>query len=313
MLLIGHRGCKYSGYNQNTIRAFEKVVAEGVPAIEFDVQLCADKQLVVVHNRDLEEVSTGKGSVSHTKSATLKSLYAGDPARGKDRIPFLPEVFDFLSSLAKETRPAIHMELKGGDTGRQSGELFMEYVAAGKLDMSDLVASSFNWKELTAIAEVCPMAKIALLDGAIRRDRLLEKIGREAEPHFSKIFTYGNEEYMLPRFSTLAENLSFLDQKCCDPRIRSLLAEEVEACLGGGYYTDELLDTASAMKAASINLWYRTVTPAFINKAHARGLAVFVYTVNAPDDLLAVAKFGVDGIFTDYYADSVKFLRDYAT
>ncbi len=99
--------------------------------------------------------------------------------------------------------------------------------------MSDLVASSFNWKELTAIAEVCPMAKIALLDGAIRRDRLLEKIGREAEPHFSKIFTYGNEEYMLPRFSTLAENLSFLDQKCCDPRIRSLLAEEVEACLGG--------------------------------------------------------------------------------
>ncbi len=133
MLLIGHRGCKYSGYNQNTIRAFEKVVAEGVPAIEFDVQLCADKQLVVVHNRDLEEVSTGKGSVSHTKSATLKSLYAGDPARGKDRIPFLPEVFDFLSSLAKETRPAIHMELKGGDTGRQSGNYSWSMLQPGNL------------------------------------------------------------------------------------------------------------------------------------------------------------------------------------
>ncbi len=63
MMLIGHRGCKYPGYNQNTIRAFEKVTSEGVPAIEFDVQLSSDKELVVVHNLDLEEVSTGRGEV----------------------------------------------------------------------------------------------------------------------------------------------------------------------------------------------------------------------------------------------------------
>ena len=96
MLLIGHRGCSYPGFNQNTIRAFEKVAGEGVPAIEFDVQLCGDGQLVVVHNLDLEEVSNGKGKVSTTDAEILQTLYAGKIDQGKDRIPFLPEVLDFF-------------------------------------------------------------------------------------------------------------------------------------------------------------------------------------------------------------------------
>ncbi|GKT28478.1 glycerophosphodiester phosphodiesterase, partial [Aduncisulcus paluster] len=167
MMLIGHRGCKYPGYNQNTIRAFEKVTSEGVPAIEFDVQLSADKELVVVHNLDLEEVSTGKG---------------------EDRIPFLAEVFDFFASCAEDRRPSIHMELKGNNTGKQAGELFNEYVAAGKLNISDLLVSSFNWEELKSLREVCPEAKIALLDGAIRRNLLLKKTGPEAEKYFAELF-----------------------------------------------------------------------------------------------------------------------------
>ena len=308
MLLFGHRGCKYTGYNQNTIRAFKKVTAEGVSGIEFDVQLCADGKLVVVHNLDLEKVSTGKGKLSNTDSATLKRLYAGDPANGKDRIPFLSEVFDFFASVDPETRPTIHMELKGANTGGKAASLFMEYVAAGKLDLSDLVASSFNWRELKALREICPKAKIALLEGAIRRTDLLEKTGTEAELYFSEIFANGNEEYMLPLFTSLNENRALFRLKYSDPHICTVLSEEVEACLGGGYYTDELLDTACEMNAVSVNLWYRTLTPDFIEKAHAKGVAVYVYTVNAPDELRAMADMEVDGIFTDYFADAARIL-----
>jgi len=310
MLLIGHRGCNYPGYNQNTIRAFEKVAAQGVPAIEFDVQLSSDRQLVVVHNRDLEEVSTGRGAVCDTESAVLKTLYAGDPAQGKDRIPFLPEVFDFFASLSPETRPAIHMELKGGDTGRQAAELFMEYVTAGKLERSDLVASSFNWPELMALARVCPEAKLALLDGAIRRNRFLEKAGTGAEPYLNEIFAYGKEEYMLPRFPSLAENLALIHEKCSDPHIGELMIRETTACLDGEYYTDDLLNTACEMKASSVNLWYRSLSPEFINRAHDRGLAVLVYTVNNPEILQTMRRYGADGVFTDDYADAAVLLSD---
>jgi glycerophosphoryl diester phosphodiesterase len=309
MLLIGHRGCHYPGYNQNTIRAFAKVAAEGVPAIEFDVQLCADGQLVVIHNLNLEEVSTGKGEVSSTDSQTLKNLYAGDTARGEDRIPFLKEVLDFFASLRPEIRPAIHLELKGENTGKKTGELITDYVSSGRLQYSDFLVSSFNWEELKNIRNVCPMLQIALLDGAIRRRELLQQAGPEAECYFERVFAYGREQYMIPRYSTLAENLELLDRECPDSTIRSSLAQEIERCLSGKYYTDELLDTACAMKATSVNLWYRTVSPKFVEKAHKKGLKVLLYTVNSPDELRAVVEMGVDGVFTDYYSESVRILE----
>lgn len=310
MLLIGHRGCHYPGYNQNTIRAFEQVVSEGVPAIEFDVQLCADGHLVVIHNLDLEQVSTGKGAVNTTNSATIKALYAGDPAQGKDCIPFLPEVFDFFASLSTKIRPAIHLELKGEDTGIPTGELLTEYVASGKLHYSDVLVSSFNWQELTNIRTICPTLQIALLDGAIRRKQLLKKAGSMVGPYFKRIFAYGGEQYMLPRFATLTENLELLDKECADPHLRQLIAKEIEACLTGQYYTDELLNTACDMNARSVNLWYRTVSAQFIEKAHKRGLAVLVYTANTPEEWQMLADMGVDGIFTDYYAEAARFFAD---
>ncbi len=310
MLLIGHRGCYYPGYNQNTIRAFKKVTSEGVPAIEFDVQLCSDGHLVVIHNLDLEEVSTGNGKVSTTDSRTLKTLYAGDPIRGKDHIPFLPEVLDFFASVSPEHRPAIHLELKGENTSSPTGKLLTKYIATGKLHLSDILVSSCNLQELKHFHSVCPTIRIALLEGSIHRKQLLKKIGVESECYLERVFSCGRENYMFPRFIALADNLTLLDQECPDPRVRSLLAEEMKMCLSGAPYTDKLLEAACNMDAVSINLWHRSVTPQFIDKAHDCGLKVLVFTVNSGNDLQACAKIGVDGIFTDYYLEAVRLLAD---
>ena len=228
MILIGHRGCFYSGYNQNTIRAFDKVAEEGVPAIEFDVQLCGDGELVIVHNLDLEEVSNGKGKVSSTTSKELKTLYAGDPARGRDRIPLLAEGLDFFASIAPQTRPAIHLELKGDGTGTPVGKMIKEYLTEGKLLHAGILVSSFNWQELESIRKIIPTLQIALLEGAIRRKVLLEKTPIGAESCFERVFAYGCEQYMLPRFVTLEENLELLEQECSDPHLRTILATEIE-------------------------------------------------------------------------------------
>ncbi len=304
MLLIGHRGCYYEGFNQNTLRAFKKVMDEGVPAIEFDVQRCSDGELVVVHNLDLREVSTGEGSVSSTDSKAIKRLFAGDPYRGEDRIPFLSEVFDLFAATEPDSRPLIHMELKGEETGRSAGELFNRYIESGKLHLSDILTSSFNWQELRTIRSVLPGINIALLDGAIRRNLFLARAGTEAEPFFEQIFSYGAEDYMLPRFDNIRENEVHVRKICQDPRLADLFVEEINDCLNGRYYTDELLDTACSMKAVSVNLWYKTVTAEFVHKAHRKGLKVFVYTVNDPGEIKAMGEMGVDGLFTDYYAQA---------
>jgi len=42
------------------------------------------------------------------------------------------------------------------------------------------------------------------------------------------------------------------------------------------------------------------VTPGFVERAHRRGLKVFVYTVNDPGDMVRLETLGVDGVFTDF-------------
>ncbi len=318
MLLIGHRGCNYQGFNQNTLRAFTKVIDEGVAAIEFDVQLTSDNLPVVVHNLDLEEVSTGTGLVNKTDSQKLRTFYAGDPNQGEDRIPFLTEVFDLFAKIPVEKRPQLHMELKGDGSGKPAGMLAKEYITAGKLRLEDFLISSFNWDELLAIRTILPEIDIALLDGAIRRKELLEKIETElgmaatAKDFFAEIFSYGCEDYMLPRSAELEDELKFLAEKCAekqiDKKLHDILAAEITRCLTGGYYSEQLLQTAVAMGAVSVNLWYETVAKEFVDKAHKAGLQLLVYTINKKEELLTAAECGVDGIFTDFYLQATEII-----
>lgn len=57
---------------------------------------------------------------------------------------------------------------------------------------------------------------------------------------------------------------------------------------------------AAELGAATINTHLRFTRPEFIEKAHALGLRVFVYTVNAPADIARMRRFGADGVFTDF-------------
>lgn len=300
MLLIAHRGCSYPGFNQNTLRAFRKVMDQGVRAVEFDVQRSADGALPVVHNLDLKQVSTGEGSVSRCSADYLRGLFAGDPARGEDGIPFLEEVLTLFASRPEQNRPVMHLELKGDGTGEPAGRMLRERFDRGALRPADLLISSFNWEELRAIRRVCPEVDTALLDGALRRRNLLARLP-EGEPYFSDFFAYGEEDYMLPRHPGMEENRRLAASLCPDEGIRRGLLEAVEDALEGRFYTDALLEEAEAMQARSVNLWFRSVRPEFIRRAHRAGLAVLVYTVNREEDLKTAARMGVDGIFTDFY------------
>lgn len=57
--------------------------------------------------------------------------------------------------------------------------------------------------------------------------------------------------------------------------------------------------TGLALGARSINLHRRGVRPAIVEAARAAGLATLVYTVNTPDEALALQRMGASGVFTD--------------
>ncbi|MBW1781988.1 MAG: glycerophosphodiester phosphodiesterase [Deltaproteobacteria bacterium] len=57
---------------------------------------------------------------------------------------------------------------------------------------------------------------------------------------------------------------------------------------------------ATALGAYSAHLSMDFVDRRFVDDAHSRGLRVFVFTVNHPDDISRMESLGVDGVFTNY-------------
>ncbi|MFN2165068.1 MAG: glycerophosphodiester phosphodiesterase [Anaerolineae bacterium] len=57
---------------------------------------------------------------------------------------------------------------------------------------------------------------------------------------------------------------------------------------------------AAALGAYSVHLSLEFIDRRFVADAHARGLQVFVFTVDHPEDIRKMAQLGVDGIFTDF-------------
>jgi len=82
-------------------------------------------------------------------------------------------------------------------------------------------------------------------------------------------------------------------------RLRALDAACRIGVLMGEVPPDTAIATAKKLDAVSLNLSKRTVTSDIVNKAHAAGLIVLIYTVNDRQTLQALAAIGVDGVFTN--------------
>jgi glycerophosphoryl diester phosphodiesterase len=57
---------------------------------------------------------------------------------------------------------------------------------------------------------------------------------------------------------------------------------------------------ACAINADVVSVSVDFIDQQFVNDIHERGMLVYVYTVNDPDDMVRVISYGVDGIITDY-------------
>jgi glycerophosphoryl diester phosphodiesterase len=56
---------------------------------------------------------------------------------------------------------------------------------------------------------------------------------------------------------------------------------------------------AQELQAYSVNVEISFIDQAFVIDAHRRGLKIFVYTVDEPEDLLKLQAWGVDGVFSN--------------
>ncbi len=92
-VIFAHRGAS-SHAPENTLAAFQLAFEQGAQAIELDVQLTKDQEVVVFHDIYLNRTTDGTGRIKSYSLAELKMFNAGktfSPVYQNERIPSLAE------------------------------------------------------------------------------------------------------------------------------------------------------------------------------------------------------------------------------
>lgn len=121
-LIIAHRGSSATA-PENTLAAFHQAIEDGAEAIEFDVRLTRDRQLVVFHDNRLNRTSDGRGRLRDYNLSDLQLLSAGSWFHRRfaaEKIPTLEDVFDLVAG-----RVGINIEIKSDRQERTGGEILI--------------------------------------------------------------------------------------------------------------------------------------------------------------------------------------------
>lgn len=159
-VIFAHRGaCSHAP--ENTLAAFQLAVDQGAQAIELDVQLTKDDEVVVFHDVHLGRTTNGSGRLKDHTLSELKELSAAlsfTPAYQTEQIPTLAEVFDLLPA-----EIIINIELKNlhasfDSLPARTAAVIRNYKAEGRV-----LVSSFNAIALRKFARELPAVPLGRL------------------------------------------------------------------------------------------------------------------------------------------------------
>lgn len=170
MEIIAHRGASFDA-PENTIEAFQLGLDQGADAIECDVRLSSDGELVVIHDADLQRVAGVDRAVSELTVAELKSH--------DSRIPTLKEVLELVSAAHR-----IFIEVK---IGLPAIAPLKKLLADTQVPLSQIVLMEFDLDTVIAMkksfpeTEVLWLNKFPLLSFPWQRKRALKQILQTAK------------------------------------------------------------------------------------------------------------------------------------
>ncbi len=109
--LIAHRGWQRR-YPENTLPALEAAIQRGARHLEVDVQLTADAEPVLFHDRTLRRICRQSGAIHHYAYAQIQTFSAFEPERFDDEFAGTP--IPHLSALVTllERYPKVHLFLE---------------------------------------------------------------------------------------------------------------------------------------------------------------------------------------------------------
>lgn len=259
--VIAHRGASESE-PEHTLAAYRRAIEVGADVLECDVRLTADGHLVCVHDRKVDRTSTGRGLVSTLELAELEGLDWG----AWKRLP------------ASRGGPVI-----GGPGG---GEV------PDTVDSSDRSQLLTLRRLLTEVRDAERPVELAIeTKHPTRYGPLVERKLVELLDEFGWAFPESGEPppIRVMSFSLLAVRR----MRLLAPAIPLvLLMERVPVPFRDG-------DLPRSVVAAGVRVDTVRSHPRYVQKVHAQGRAVHVWTVDDLADVDRCVELGVEAIITN--------------
>jgi glycerophosphoryl diester phosphodiesterase len=198
-LVIAHRGA--SAYApENTLSAIQKAVDLGADAVEIDVRMTKDGELVAIHDKSVSRTTNGKGAVNEYTLSEIKMLDAGswfDESFKNEKIPTLDEVLSIIDSSL-----TLIIEIK--DDSRNLSRMIDKVIRTVRKNspQKKIILKSFNTKVLERIRRFAPEIQLIYVYG-IRIPFLNFSIGTGIS--FQDLFTL-NVDYLQPHSLLLSQD-----------------------------------------------------------------------------------------------------------
>ena len=140
---VAHRGLWNKDISENSLNAFQRGIDNNF-ALEFDVHLTKDNELVVIHDEELKRLTGKEGIVEHL---TLKELQEKYKLLDGQKIPSFVEVLD----LVHEQVPCL-VELKVYEKNYKAlSKRFLEVIMPRIKDKKNYVFISFDPRSLVPL------------------------------------------------------------------------------------------------------------------------------------------------------------------
>ena len=261
MQVVAHRGA--SGVRaEHTLEAYEQALKDGADGLECDIRLTRDGHLVCVHDRKVNRTSDGRGVVSTLELSELSEL-------------------DFASWKARQHDPLLEAAWEEADTDPARGRV---------LTFERLLQLVCDWPGSGADGRPVQLqveTKHPTRYGGLVERRLVEVL----------------EQYGLTRPTSRAESpVAVLSYASTSLRRVHALAPAIPTVLNMGRVPVRYRDGSlpGRVWAAGLDLDVVRSHPRTVERFHARGKRVHVFTADEPREVDLLLELGVDAIITNH-------------
>ena len=152
--VIAHRGCSATA-PENTVHSFALAIEQGAHLIETDLWFSKDRELILLHDRNLKRTTGRDAYVTDLSAAEAVATPVNMPGRNAPEAQLVPPLTALLE-LASTADVALLLELKDPRFSIATWARQLVDVLARYEFLHRVLVTSFKPRSLLAVRDVCP-------------------------------------------------------------------------------------------------------------------------------------------------------------